>query len=350
MSTFKKLVVRWGLVAMVLSFSVAAWSFDPISVDEYKKWPNNWGKWGTDDQIGTLNYVTPEVIVESAKLVKQGKIIPVSYEARYFGGPVWGNRVGVERFMNWSGPDVISNPEPGLVYTDEVVKVESHGMTHVDPLGHLWWGDKMYNGYPVVDNIKHDQGMLKNNANAYLKHSAMRGVLLDVARYKGVDYLGDKYKITAEELDAVAKAQGVEIRPGDAVLIRTGFMKHWSDKIRKAGGALRWGATTDGEPGPGCDFIAWAQEKKIGLVGADNIAVEHIVPVDEACNAKYKVPLIPLHVAVLQMLGVPLQEILDLEALSEDSAKDGVYEFFYVWAPLNFWNAAGGLMSPVAIK
>jgi kynurenine formamidase len=350
MRTLIKLGVRWGLVAMVLCFSIAAWAFDPIAVDEYKKWPNNWGKWGTDDEIGTLNYVTPELIVEAAKLVKQGKIIPVSYEARYFGGPVWGNRVGVERFMNWSGPDVISNPEPGLVYTDEIVKVESHGMTHVDPLGHLWWGDKMYNGYPVVDNIKHDEGMLKNNANAYLKHSAMRGVFLDVARYKGVDYLGDKYKITAEELDAVAKAQGVEIRPGDAVLIRTGFMKHWSDKIRKAGGAIRWGATTDGEPGPGCDFIAWAQEKQIGLVGADNIAVEHIVPVDEACNEKYKVPLIPLHVAVLQMLGVPLQEILDLEALSEDSAKDGVYEFFYVWAPLNFWNAAGGLMSPVAIK
>ena len=71
--------------------------------------------------------------------------------------------------------------------------------------------------------------------------------LTDVARYKGVDYLGDKYKITADEPDAVAKWEGVEIKPGDAILIRTGFMKHWSDKIRKAGGALRWGATTDGE-------------------------------------------------------------------------------------------------------
>jgi kynurenine formamidase len=163
-----------------------------------------------------------------------------------------------------------------------------------------------------------------------------------------VDYLGNKYEITADELDAVANWEGVKIRPGDAILIRTGFMKYWADIVKKEG--KRWGATTDGEPGPGCSVIQWVIDKKIGLLGADNIAVEHIVPVDEACNQKYKVPLIPLHVAVLSMLGTPLQELLDLDALSADCAKDKVYEFLYVWTPLNYWNAAGGLMSPVAIK
>ena len=72
--------------------------------------------------------------------------------------------------------------------------------------------------------------------------------------------------------------------------------------------------------------------------------------VEEECNKLYKVPLIPLHVAVLSMLGCPLQELLNLDKLSEDCAKDGVYEFLYVWPPLNFWNATGGLISPVAIK
>jgi hypothetical protein len=74
------------------------------------------------------------------------------------------------------------------------------------------------------------------------------------------------------------------------------------------------------------------------------------MPVEEKWNKKYKVGLIPLHVAVLQMLGCPMQELLDLEALSEDSAKDGVYEFLYMWPPLNFWNATGGLISPLAVK
>jgi len=346
----KKLGFAGGLLVIILSLCVASWAFDPIPVSEYKKWPNNWGKWGPDDEIGTLNYNTPQSLVAAARLVKKGKIIPVSYESRPNGGPLWGMRVGIERWMNWSGNDAVMADKPGMWYSDEVIKVESHSMSHVDPLVHLWYGDKVYNGYPVQEVIFHDKGTVKANANAYLPHSAQRGVLLDVARFKGVDYLGDKYLITPKDLDDTAKKQGVEIKPGDAVLIRTGFMKHWSDKIRKSGGVLRWGATTDGEPGIGGDSIAWIQEKKIGLIGADNIAVEHIVPVEEKWNKIYKVGLIPLHVAVLQMLGVPMQEILDLDALAEDCAKDGVYEFLYVWPPLNFWNATGGLISPVAIK
>lgn len=348
MKRFGKFGLGAALIVFVLGLSIAAWTFPPIPVEEYKKWPNNWGKWGPDDEIGTLNYITPQTIVDSAKLVKKGKVINCSWKAEYFAYPLWGARVGVERFMNWSGADVIAAKEPGFVYTDEIVKVESHGMAHVDPLAHVWYGDKVYNGYPAVDVIKHDEGILKANANAYLNHGVGRGVLLDVAKYKGVDYLGDKYKITAAELDAVAKWEGVEIKPGDAILIRTGFMKYWSNIVKKEG--KRWGATTDGEPGPGCDFIQWSMDKKIGLVGADNIAVEHIVPFDEECNKKYKVPIIPLHIGVLSMLGTPMQELLDLDALSEDCAKDKVYEFLYVWAPLNWWNAAGGLISPVAIK
>jgi len=348
MKGFGKVGLGAALIILVVGLSISGWTFPPIPVEQYKEWPNNWGKWGPDDQIGALNYITPNVIVEAAKLVKKGKVIPCSWKAEFFAYPIWGDRVGLERYMNWSGADVIANKEPGMVYTDDIIRVESHGVTHVDPLGHLWYGDKIYNGYPAVDVVKHDQGLLKDNANAYLEHGVGRGVLLDVAKYKGVDYLGDKYKITAAELDAVAKAQGVVIKPGDAILIRTGFMKYWADKIKKDG--KRWGATTDGEPGPGCDFIAWAMDKKISLLGVDNIAVEHIVPVDQACNKKYKTELIPLHIAVLQMLGIPMQELVDLDKLSEDCAKDKVYEFLYVWAPLNYWNAAGGLISPVAIK
>jgi len=346
----KKLGFAGGLIILILSLSVAAWAFDPIPVSEYKKWPNNWGKWGPDDEVGTLNYNTPESLVAAARLVKKGKIIPCSWECKPNSYPLWGMRVGIERFMNWSGKDIVAAEKPGLAYSDEVIKVGTHSMTHVDPLVHLWYGDKVYNGYPVNEVIFHDKGTVKANANAFLTHCAGRGVLLDVARFKGVDYLGDKYLITPKDLDDCAKWEGVEIKPGDAVLIRTGFMKHWSEKIIKSGGTLRWGAMTDGEPGPGCETIAWIQEKKIGLLGADNIAVEHIIPVEEECNKLYKVPLIPLHVAVLSMLGCPLQELLNLDKLSEDCAKDGVYEFLYVWPPLNFWNATGGLMSPIALK
>ena len=127
-------------------------------------------------------------------------------------------------------------------------------------------------------------------------------------------------------------------------------MKKWSDKIIKSGGSLRWNALVDGEAGIGGDCIAWSDNHKIGLLGADNISVEHLVPFEEEWNKKYKVPLAPLHIGCLSMLGIPLQELLNLEALGADCAKDGVYEFLYVWPPLNFWNATGGLISPIALK
>ena len=348
----KKLGFFGGLIVIILALSVAAWAFD-VPMSWYKNLPNNWGRWGPDDEVGTLNYNTPKSLVAAARLVKQGKIIPCSFQVKPWSYPLWGMRIGIERFMNWSGRDIATADkgwDVGFQYSDEVIKTGTHSGTHVDPLVHVWHGDKCWNGWNVEDVIFHDKGTVKGNANAYLPHSAGRGVLLDVARFKGLDYLGDKYLITAKDLDDTAKWAGVKIKPGDAILIRTGFMKHWSDKIVASGGVLRWNATKNGEPGPGGDTIAWVRKNKISVFGADNIAVEHIVPVEEKWNKKYGVKLLPLHIGVLQMLGCPLQELLDLEALSEDCAKDGVYEFLYVWPPLNFWNATGGMISPVAIK
>jgi kynurenine formamidase len=334
----------------VLGLSASAWAVVDVPVSEYKKWPNNWGKWGPDDEVGMLNYCTPQTLIDAAKLIKQGKIIKCSWECAPNSYPLWGARVGIRRYMNWSGKDAAMADKPGMWYSDEIITVGTHSMTHVDPLVHLWYGDKCWNGWPVKDVIFHDKGTIKGNANAYIPKSAMRGVLLDVAKFKGVDYLGDKYLITPKDLDDCAKWAKVKIQPGDAILIRTGFMKHWSDKIIKSGGTLRWSATQDGHPGPGGACIKWVQDNKIGLWGADNIAFEHIVPVEPEVNKTYKVGLVPLHVAVLSMLGCPFQELLNLDELSEDCAKDGIYEFFYVWTPLNFWNATGGLISPIAIK
>jgi kynurenine formamidase len=339
-----------GVLLLVAFFALsgAAWGDDRPA-----DWPSNWGKWGPDDEIGTLNYVTPQVLVEAAKLVKQGKIIPVSLEAEFGKYPLWGHRVGIERFMNYSGKDWQPEAAAGKggfgygAYTDEVIKTGSHSMTHMDPLAHVWWGDQTYNGYKASDIVQHTAGLLKANANAYIPHSATRGVLLDVAKYKGVDVLEGGYVITPEDLDGTAKMENVEIKPGDAILIRTGFMKKWVEIVSKEG--RRWNAFKDGEAGPSCSAIKWIIDHKIALIGADNIGVEAI-PAEKGCNEKYKMPVVPLHIGTLSMLGNPMQELLDLEALAEDSAKDGVYEFLYVWTPLNFKNAAGGLMSPIAIK
>ncbi len=345
----KRLGILGGLIVIIFGLSMTALAWD-IPISEYKKWPNNWGKWGPDDEVGALNYNGPAQVVAAARLVKQGKVIPVSWEVAPNSYPLWGARVGIRRAMNFSGNDVINRAGPEFSYSDEIITVGSHSMTHVDPLVHVFYGDKVYNGYNVEDVITHDKGTVKGNANAYLPHSAQRGVLLDVARYKGVDALDDHYLITPQDLDNTARKQGVKIKMGDAILIRTGFMKKWSDKIIASGGSLRWNALVDGHAGPGGDTMAWVQKHKISVMGADSISMEHLVPFEEKWNKKYKVPLAPLHIGMLQMLGIPIQELLNLEALAEDCAKDGVYEFLYVWPPLNFWNATGGLISPLALK
>ena len=348
----KKVGFLGGLIVIILALSVSAWAFD-VPMSWYKSLPNNWGKWGPDDEIGALNYNGPAQVIAAARLVKQGKVIPVSFQVKPNSYPLWGTRVGIERFMNWSGTDIASLDKPwdvGFAYSDEIIKTGTHSGSHVDPLVHVFAGDKVWNGWNVEDVIFHDKGTIKGNANAYIAHSVQRGVLLDVARFKGVDYLGGKYIITPKDLDDTAKWAGVKIKPGDAILIRTGFMTHWSKKIVAAGGLLRWNAMVDGHAGPGGDVIGWSNRHKIGLMGADNISVEQLGIEEKKWNKKYGVKLIPLHIGMLSLLGIPLQELLDLDALSEDCAKDGVYEFLYVWPPLNFWNATGGLISPIAIK
>src|SRR4030065_2648373 len=102
MKRFGKVGLGGALIVLVVGLSIAGWTFPPIPVEEYKKWPNNWGKWGPNDEIGALNYITPQTIVDAAKLVKKGKVIPCSYEVEFFRYPIWGARAGLERLMNWS--------------------------------------------------------------------------------------------------------------------------------------------------------------------------------------------------------------------------------------------------------
>lgn len=335
------------VVSLIFSFPSTTLSAEKLCPDNRPtNWPSNWGKWGSEDEIGALNYITQEVIQNAAKLVKKGKIISLAMNTTPGASPKWPGRHGLIRNMGADGADFfVAKPYGNLSATESTITIEDHGATHLDPLVHVWWGNCAYNNNSAPEIISRFKGVTKGGTNAYIPKSFTRGVLIDVAKFMEKDYvdrIDGSTVLTPDMIDKIASSQGVEITPGTAILIRTGWVKKWT-------GAKKPWAFADGEVGISCGIEKWLQEKKVALIGADNVALEAI-PATGECNGFYKVPIIPLHIGVLSMLGVPLMELMDLETLAADCAEDGVYEFALSFSPFKYHNASGGLVSPTAIK
>lgn len=347
MKTWRVLFITFIVISFIVAFSGVTLAADKWCPDDRPaNWPSNWGKWGPDDEIGTLNSITPEVMKGAAKLIKRGKVISLAMNVTPGVSPKWVGRHGLIRNMGFDGIDfLVARPFGNLAYTDSDITIEDHGSTHLDPLVHVWWGNCTYNNYPAPEIISRFKGVIKASTNAYIPKSFTKGVLIDVAKFLGKDYVDNidgSAVLTPELIDKIAAAEGVKITPGTAVLIRTGWVKKWT------GAEKPWGLA-DGEVGISCGIEKWLQEKKVSLVGTDNVALE-AMPATKECNDFYKVGFLPMHIGVLSMLGVPMLELMDLDELSADCAKDGVYEFAFSFAPFKYYNASGGLVSPTAIK
>ena len=171
---------------------------------------SNWGRWGADDEIGTLNHIEPQHIIDAAKLVRKGKVfamgIPLDQNGPQRG--LFGKRWNPIHTMLATGTDAVAGNQdksPNIRFADDAINMPVQSATHFDALGHVFYEDKMYNGFPAtaVDST----GVHKCGIQHTRDKMVGRGVLLDVARYKGVDWLEDGYGISNEELDATAKAQ-----------------------------------------------------------------------------------------------------------------------------------------------
>ncbi|TCT03985.1 cyclase family protein [Aquabacter spiritensis] len=301
---------------------------------------SNWGRWGKDDEIGTLNHVTPEHIVEATKLVKKGKAfalgIPLGASGPQNG--LFGGRWNPIHTMLATGTDAIAgrfDETNKIRYADDALNMPVQAATHWDSLGHIFYEDKMYNGFEA--KLVDSGGVHKNGIEHTRNKMIGRGVLLDVARYKKVDYLEDGYGIPNDELDAVAKAQGVEIRKGDFVIIRTGQM----EQRLKTG---EWGGYAGGDaPGVKFENCYWSQEKEIAAICSDTWGVE--VRPNETSEVFQ-----PWHWVVIPAMGLTMGEIFYLKELAEDCAADGVYEFMFCGPPLVITGGTGSPINPQAIK
>jgi kynurenine formamidase len=301
----------------------------------------NWGRWGPDDEIGTLNYITQESIAAACRLATTGKVFSLGIPLQRK-GPQSGNR---QRFnplhtMFRDGGDA-PRDEAGVIEmqgyggADDWIAMPLQCVTQWDSLAHVFYEGRMWNGYDI--SLVTSSGAKKNSIDKTKDKIVGRGVLLDVARYKGVDALAPGYAITPADLDATAAAQKVEVQRGDLLLIRTGFIRKYVERGD-------WG-TYDSDPSPGVSVHAapWMHGKQIAAVASDNYAVE-VRP------SEMEIFRSPFHACAIPNMGLTLGEIFYLEDLAKDCAADGRYAFLLVAPPLPVTGGVGTPINPYALK
>jgi kynurenine formamidase len=300
----------------------------------------NWGRWGPDDQIGALNFITSEDIVAAARLVRRGKVFPLGL-ALDQNGPqagLWGGRWNPIHTMLATGTDAVAGKHdeiPGLRYGDDAIHLPTQCATQWDALSHIFLGEQMWNGYDA--RLVDARGARKCGIEHAIGRMVGRGVLLDVAHHKGVGFLEDGYAITTGDLEATAQAQGVEVRRGDFCIVRTGQME---DRLARG----EWGAYAGG-PAPGLAFecCEWIAKKEIATICSDTWGIE--VRPNETDELGQ-----PLHWVTIPAMGVTHGEMFYVKELAADCAADGVYEFFFCAPPLNITGGTGSPINPLAIK
>src|SRR5882757_2149535 len=262
----------------------------------------NWGRWGKDDQIGTLNHVQPEDIVKAASLIHTGKVfalgIPLDRTGPQTG--LFGGRFNPIHQMLATGTDAIAERQDWnkIRYADDTLMLCVQGATHWDALGHIFYEDKAYNGYDAK--------------------------LIDA---NGLNVLGIEH----------SKNKKVEIGRGDFVIVRTGHM----ERCLKEG---QWGGYAGGDaPGVKFENCYWCQEKQVAAICSDTWGVE--VRPNETKEANQ-----PWHWVVIPAMGLCMGEIFYLKELAEDCAKDSIYEFFFCGPPLLITGGTGSPINPQAIK
>jgi kynurenine formamidase len=293
---------------------------------------NNWGRWGPDDERGSLNLLTDDVVLDAARSCRTGKVYRLSLPLARTGVPLAHYRGVPQRLSLLTESDNLLGiagvpDEDGAC--EDVLILPSHSVTHIDALCHVYHEGRFYNGFPA-SGFETYAGAQRLGIDK-LSGFAGRGVLLDIAGFLGVPWLDSDRQIGAAELDDCARAQGVEVRAGDVVLVRTGWQDQFLEQVARG--------ETPGHPQPGIgiDGARYLADRDIAALGSDNSGIEPIpFPKGEA---------LAVHIEMLVNRGTPLIENMMLREL----AADGCHEFLFVLGALPVPGASGSPVNPIAI-
>ena len=300
-------------------------------VDAMAQELSNWGRWGPDDERGALNFITPEVSAAAAALVSDG--VTVSCALELAKTPAADNPTPVLHFMTGAGDVSDQGRLRGLEATGDGFMISPHGManTHMDALCHILDQGKMYNGFPSSDVLS--TGAEKNSILAGEQGIATRGVLLDIAALKGVDWLEPGDAISVADLEAAEERQGVKVRSGDILLVRTG-----RDTRRESEGA--W-PPFDGLAGLLMETLPWIREREVAILGCDGVS--DMIPSNVVDS-----PL-PIHHIIITYMGIHLVDNARLGPLGEACAARNRWEFLLTIAPLRLVGGTASPINPIAM-
>ncbi len=301
-------------------------------VAELARRVSNWGRWGPDDQLGTLNFITPAKVAHACTLVSAGRVIalgvPLDKDGPQRTAP---RRYNPIHFMDELPMDYVL--PGGVGVADDVLVLPLQATTQWDSLAHVSHNGKLYGGRSAQLVTSH--GALTNSVRSFSDRVIGRGILADVATYHGVDTLPPGHEITAQELDDVLRAERVAVEEGDILLVRTGFLNFCRSN--------NWDGYHGDAPGLGVNTTVWLHEKSVAAVAADTASLE-VKPFSVHGVA------VPFHIVALVYMGMLLGEIFDLEQLAADCRTDGRYEFLFIAPPLPVTAGVGSPVNPYAVK
>lgn len=293
---------------------------------------DNWGRWGPDDERGALNLLTPEVVLAATKACRTGKVYRLALPLQRNGVPIVAYRGAPQRLSLLASDDTLLRgvgvPE-GTGACEDVLILPSHSVTHMDALSHVYSDGSFYNGFAATDF--HTHGGASRCGVEKVGGVVTRSIMLDIAGLYGRAWLEPDHLVHADEIRACAAAQDVEIREGDAVLVRTG----WVERFVEAAG--RREDPGHAQPGLALDAAQLLAALDVALVGADNSGIEPL-PFPEGK------PL-AVHTELLVRRGIHLIENLWLADLAADRCHVGMF----MVAPLPVTGASGSPVAPVVV-
>ncbi len=293
-----------------------------VTEAEYERWKtevSNWGRWGPEDELGALNLITPEKRTQAAALVREGVSVSLSRDADLGDGARPGP---YRRIMDQVGPTGAADH----------LEVRFHGgvVTHIDAFAHRFFDGRMWNGHSY-EEITEENGAARNSIYNLKDGIFTRGILMDIPRLKGVEYLEPGTRIYPEDLEAWEEEAGIRVSAGDAVFIRTG---RWA-RIDQLGG----GPVPGGEPGLDPSVIPWLKQRDVALLGGEY--AQDAAPVGD-------MPGLAVHDFALIALGIHLFDNCRLDAVAEAAAAYGRWEFLLTAAPLAVPGGTGSPLNPIA--
>ncbi|MCK9486901.1 MAG: cyclase family protein [Dehalococcoidia bacterium] len=302
----------------------------PTTAEEFEAYRtrlNNWGRWGPDDQLGTLNHISPEARQQAAALVREGRSVSCA-------NPIATSAVVADERRNRQPADHRMNVGPASC--GDYLGLYYHGFvnTHIDALCHIFTGPegRLYNDRP--SDLVTETGALTNSVEHWRDGIVTRGVLYDIPRLRGQAHVQHGEPVEGWDLEDWAKQVGITPRAGDAVLVRSGAEPFWD-----ANPGFEMTFPPLNTPGVGVSCLEFLHDTDASLLGWD---------LQEAGGQPDYGERIPVHAIAIPHMGMPLLDNANFERLAEVCAETGRYEFLMVVAPLVVNGGTGSPVNPVA--